>query len=238
VIRGVRGHAARISDSVVDSAFVSYYAALIELRKSIGQLSSHLANPSREVLTDSIDSLATRVPVFSLGGGTGVSREWAAAALSGGPALCRISPEYPSGPLREVGAESQAQLGLQLRSVQIKGIILLITLFFTMMSLYIYLSIDQRLQDASLDLLNDRQRLGEAVPVQTVIDQEKAVTRATGIANSLWICLTVMVWLLVPLFKPVKDADIDTQQIYKIHTLANWGQGATDSTALAVPGGK
>jgi len=98
-----------------------------------------------------------------------------------------------------------------------------------------------------------------------VIDQEKAAAGATSVVSSLWICLTVIVWLLVPLFKPVKDADIDTQQIYKIHTLANWGQGATeavtpvagsagagggsaagaarvtgsaDSATLAVPGGK
>jgi hypothetical protein len=103
-------------------------------------------------------------------------------------------------------------LGLQLRSVQIKGIILLVTLFFTMLSLYIYLSIDQRLQDAALDFLNDRKRLGEAVSEKMIIDQEKTVAGATSVVNSLWICLTVIVWLLVPLFKPVKDADIDTKQ--------------------------
>jgi hypothetical protein len=131
----------------------------------------------------------------------------------------------------KVGAESQAQLGLQLRSVQLKGIILLVTLFFTMLSLYIYLSIDQRLKSTALDFLNDRKRLGEAVPEQMLMDKEKAVAGATAVVNSLWICLTVIVWLLVPLFKPVKDADIDTKQIYKIHTFANFGQAAAAPAA-------
>ena len=258
---GGAGGAVGASDSVADSAFASYYTELIDLRKSIGQLSSHLANPSREVLTDSIDSLAGRVPVLALGGGgAGV------APLQHYRADLRYAEfirNILQGLSAKVAAESQAQLGLQLRSVQIKGIILLVTLFFTMLSLYIYLSIDQRLQGTTLDFLNERKRLGEAVPEKVIIDQEKAVAGATSVVSSLWICLTVIVWLLVPLFKPVKDADIDTQQIYKIHTLANWGQGATqavapgvgasagtttgsagaaagaaDSTALAVPGGK
>jgi hypothetical protein len=240
-------------DSVADSAFVSYCAALIDLRKSIGQLSSHLGNPSREVLTDSIDSMATRVPVLTLGGrGAGGGVGTGVASGSGPLQHYRADLRYTEflrGILQslsaKVAAESQAQLGLQLRSVQIKGIILLVTLFFTMLSLYIYLSIDQRLQDAALDFLNDRKRLGEAVSEKMIIDQEKTVAGATSVVNSLWICLTVIVWLLVPLFKPVKDADIDTKAIYKTHTLANWGQtgaqsagASADSASLALPGTK
>ena len=239
---GAAGGAVRASDSVADGAFVSYYAGLIDLRKSIGQLSSHLANPSREVLTDSIDSLAAQVPVLTLAGPVQHYR----ADLRYAEFIRNILQSLAA----KISAESQAQLGLQLRSVQIKGIILLVTLFFTMLSLYIYLTIDQRLQGTTLDFLNERKRLGEAVPEKMIIDQEKVVAGATSVVSSLWICLTVIVWLLVPLFKPVKDADIDTQQIYKIHTLANWGQGATqavagagggsaagvsDSTALAPP---
>ena len=214
---GGTGDAARASDSVADGAFVSYYAELIDLRKSIGQLSSHLANPSREVLTDSIDSLAGHVPVLTLAGPLQHYR----ADLRYAEFIRSILQSLAA----KISAESQAQLGLQLRSVQIKGIILLVTLFFTMLSLYIYLTIDQRLQGTTLDFLNERKRLGEAVPEKMIIDQEKVVAGATSVVSSLWICLTVIVWLLVPLFKPVKDADIDTQQIYKIHTLANWWQG-------------
>jgi hypothetical protein len=240
------GDAAAIRDTLVDGAFVSYYTALIDLRKNIGQLSSHLANPSREVLTDTIDSIATRVPVFPLNG-TGVGGGTVVASGSGlglGPlqhyrADLRYT-EFLRAILQslsaKVDAESQAQLGLQLRSVQIKGIILLVTLFFTMLSLYIYLSIDQRLQGTTLDFLNDRKRLGEAVPEQMIIDQEKTVAGATSVVNSLWICLTVIVWLLVPLFKPVKDADIDTKAIYKMHTLANWGQTAAQPAAAPATG--
>jgi len=69
-----------------------------------------------------------------------------------------------------------------------------------------------------------------------IIDQEKAVAGATSVVNSLWICLTVIVWLLVPLFKPVKDADIDTKAVYKTHTLANWGQTGTQSAAALAAG--
>jgi len=69
-----------------------------------------------------------------------------------------------------------------------------------------------------------------------IIDQEKAVAGATSVVNSLWICLTVIVWLLVPLFKPVKDADIDTKAVYKTHTLANWGQTGTQSGAALAAG--
>jgi hypothetical protein len=102
----------------------------------------------------------------------------------------------------------------------------LVTLFFTMLSLYIYLSINQRLESGMLDALNDRKRLGEEVAESALINQEKAVGGATAVTNSLWICLTVIVWLLVPLFKPVTDADIDTREIYRVHTLSNFMQAA------------
>jgi hypothetical protein len=255
------GDTAHTRDSAIDGAFTSYCAALIDLRKSIGRLSSELANPAREVLTDTIDSMAMRVPVLMLNGvgsanGTGAANGVGSANGTGVLVHYRADlreMEFLQSILQsvdtKVNAESQAQLGLQLRSVQIKGIILLVTLFFTMLSLYIYLSIDQRLESTTLDALNDRKRLGEDVAESALIDQEKAVAGATDITNSLWIGLTVIVWLLVPLFKPVTDADIDTREIYRMHTLNNFlsppgGGGTTapggggDSTAITAPGTK
>ena len=98
---------------------------------------------------------------------------------------------------KEVGAQSQAQLGLQLQAVQLKGMVLLMSLFFTLFSLFIYLSICKRLAQA-----------------KARADVREIIT----LSNNLWLYLTIIVWLLVPLFKPVKDADIDVKQTYKFHT--------------------
>jgi len=109
---GGTGDAVAIPDTLADGTFVGYYTALIDLRKNIGQLSSHLATPSREVLTDTIDSIATRVPVFALNGGALLHYR---ADLHYAEFLRTIL----QGLSAKVGSESQAQLGLQLRSVQI-----------------------------------------------------------------------------------------------------------------------
>jgi hypothetical protein len=102
---------------------------------------------------------------------------------------------------KEVDAQSQAQLGLQLQAVQLKGMVMLMSLFFTLFSLFIYLSICKRLAQAK---------------------PRADVREITTLSNNLWLYLTIIVWLLVPLFKPVKDADINVKQTYKFHT---WGSG-------------
>jgi hypothetical protein len=174
-----------------DPALVAYYQACADTGQSINQLFHQLRDTTVEVKERSIIFLAQHIPFWP--------------NYSPGHAMSTIDDlryiELLKSDLaelsKEVDAQSRAQLGLQLESVQLKGMVLLMSLFFTLFSLFIYLSICKRLAQA-----------------KARADVREIIT----LSNNLWLYLTIIVWLLVPLFKPVKDADIDVKQTYKFHT--------------------
>jgi hypothetical protein len=172
-------------------ALVNYYLALADTGQSINQLFHQLRDTTRDVGERRIAFLAQHIPAW--------------AAYSPGQPMTSIDDlrymellrNFLAELSKEVDVQSQGQLGLQLQAVQLKGMVLLMSLFFTLFSLFIYLSICKRLAQA-----------------KTRADVREIIT----LSNNLWLYLTIIVWLLAPLFKPVKDADIDVKQTYKFHT--------------------
>jgi hypothetical protein len=179
-----------------DSALVAYYQALVDSGQSINKLFRRLRDTSVDVGERSIIYSSQHIPFFP-----------------------NYAPNHPINSIddlhyiqllkndlaqlsKEVDTQSQAQLGLQLQGVQLKGMVLLISLFFTLFSLFVYLSICKRVLQ---------------------VKQSDDAREITALSNNLWLYLTIIVWLLVPLFKPVKDADIDVKQTYKTHTFGGYG---------------
>ena len=113
---------------------------------------------------------------------------------------------------KNVKEVAQTQLGLQLRSVQAKGMMLLLSLFFTILTLYIFLNTIKDIQNFRLNELGDANKSAEI---------EESVSKAGQLTGIFWIFLTVTAWLLIPIFKMVKDEDIDIKSPYKSVTFAN-----------------
>lgn len=99
---------------------------------------------------------------------------------------------------------SKSELGIQLRAVQTKGMLMLISLFLTLLSLYIFIKIVNKTQAICIKEDGDKSNLEES---------GKA-------ANSLWLMITITAWLLVPIFKPVKDEEINLSSPYKNPTFS------------------
>jgi hypothetical protein len=93
-------------------------------------------------------------------------------------------------------------LGIQLRSVQAKGMLMLMSVFFTSLSLYLYVSLISRVQQ-----------------LQKKPDEEEIFT-STFVSNRLWLFLTVIAWLLIPIFKPIIDDNINVNAPFLSTTVA------------------
>jgi hypothetical protein len=176
-----------------DRALVAYYLALADTGQSINQLFHQLRDTTRDVEEQRITFYAQHIPAWA--DYSPVQPMTTIDDLR----YIELLRSFLAELSKEVDAQSQAQLGLQLQAVQLKGMVLLMSLFFTLFSLFIYLSICKRLAQA-----------------KARADVKDIIT----LSNNLWLYLTIIVWLLAPLFKPVKDADIDVRQTYKFHTWA------------------
>jgi hypothetical protein len=174
-----------------DTALVAYYVALADTGQSINQLFHELRDTTLDVGERRIAFFAQHIPAWAdYSPGHPMTTTDDLRYIE----LLRIFLAELS---KEVDVQSQGQLGLQLQAVQLKGMVLLMSLFFTLFSLFIYLSICKRLAQA-----------------KARADVREIIT----LSNNLWLYLTIIVWLLAPLFKPVKDADINVKQTYKFHT--------------------
>jgi hypothetical protein len=99
---------------------------------------------------------------------------------------------------------SKSEMGIQLRAVQTKGMLMLISLFLTLLSLYVFLKIVNKTQ-----------------VIFAKEDGDKSNQEESGkAANSLWLLITITVWLLVPIFKPVKNEEINLSSPYKSPTFS------------------
>lgn len=178
-----------------DSSLIAYDKALAATGQSISQLFHRLRDTTTEVGERFIISISQHIPYY-LNYSTGNSLHTIDDLQ-----YILLLENYLAELSKQAGAQSQAQLGLQLQAMQLKGMVLLLSLFFTLFSLFVYLSICRRLLQAK---------------------QSDDAKEVSTLSNNLWLYLTVIVWLLVPLFKPVKDADIDVKQTYKAHTMGNF----------------
>jgi hypothetical protein len=129
---------------------------------------------------------------------------------------------------------AQSQLGYQLRSVQAKGMMLLLSLFFTILALYIFLRMNQDIRSVQLQGMEFEKRLGEKTDEKKLSEMEASVADASKLSGTLWMFLTITAWLLIPIFKMVKDEEIDIRSPYKAVTFSN----AENDVTSAVTGSK
>ncbi len=124
-----------------------------------------------------------------------------------------------SGTSRKLEKATQSLLGIQLRSVQAKGLLLLISLFFTVLSLHLYVRLINNIQILQLAERKEQALTEMPNPFLDAAREEDAETSGR-ISTNLWVFLTITAWLLIPIFKPVVDAEIDVKAPFVTATAA------------------
>ncbi|HEX9504175.1 MAG TPA: hypothetical protein VF974_07740 [Patescibacteria group bacterium] len=199
---------------VPDDRLKQYAETLCTIHSGMDLLDKKLKDRRNEVVDDSIKLLASQVPTFR---DVSAPADTSKNPLNYGKLLGNLL----NGLAREADKQSRIQLGLQLRSVQAKGLILLISLLFIVASLYIFLNICQRLQNEKVKEFKDKTTVGDPFVKEFLVAAEDSKKEISDLSGGLWLYLSIIVWLLVPLFKPVKDADINTKQVFYNNTLAD-----------------
>jgi len=143
------------------------------------------------------------------------------ALNKGDETFVRLLRTYLSAASDKITKVSKATLGRQLRSVQAKGMIMLISLFFTLLALYIFLKVINRIQLLGQEIFNKKNiRQDVWSDNKNQDDLEHEIADSGTALNSLWLFITITAWLLLPIFKPVIDEDINLNSPYKAFTVA------------------
>jgi hypothetical protein len=118
---------------------------------------------------------------------------------------------------REINYTAQKSLGMQLRDTQTKLVIIFSGIFCSMLAIYILLRIDNLLKEDALARMNERKRttvwrntMAEKKFEKDVISADRNAVLSRDMAGKAWLFITLLVWLLIPLFKVVEDEKINT----------------------------
>jgi hypothetical protein len=138
---------------------------------------------------------------------------------------------------KQIDNTARERLGKQLRDTQTKGMFLLMGLFIALLALHIFLKINERTLRRSLDNIREEKRLllayrsrltDDSAVERTLIGMEKRVAESGGLTANSWLYITLVVWLLIPFFKPVEDDKIDTDAPFKMLTASGASGGLWD----------
>lgn len=119
--------------------------------------------------------------------------------------------------------KAQRGLGKRLRDNQLKITYLLLNVFLILISLYVFLKADLLIKEHQYE---GTKRLFELYPnafefKTEALGKEDKKNNSMRISGDIWLYITIAVWLLVPLFKPIEDAKIDTTAPFKMLTFGN-----------------
>jgi hypothetical protein len=109
--------------------------------------------------------------------------------------------------------------------------LLLVSLFFTLLALYIFIRIINRIQALEFDT-GQKKRQEDTSLKDPGLEEEIKQSEKTG--SDLWLMITVTAWLLLPIFKPVDDERINLYEPYKTLTLGS-GEGGIPPALTATP---
>jgi hypothetical protein len=124
---------------------------------------------------------------------------------------------------------TKKEIGNQLRYTQLIGTPVLVGLFFSLLSLYIFLKMNSRLTDKELTQQKMMKRrltaTGSHNPERENLDivKEQEAEESSGLTNNTWLLITIVVWLLVGFFKPIDDDKIDLADPFKTLTFSDPG---------------
>lgn len=128
------------------------------------------------------------------------------------------------------------QLGDLLRDVQATGMFLLLIVSLTLLSLYVFLkttavSIAWELEtDQLTKRIQEYIHPDEQRKLENEIESvrlEKQLTETGSLTANGWTFLSLVIWLLIPFFKPVEDEKIDLNSPYKSLTFSGNGSEIT-----------
>jgi len=100
-------------------------------------------------------------------------------------------------------------------------------LFFTLLALYIFIKIINKVQTLELEQIKKQLKVGYAPAGNELQEEfETNVAESGKAGNALWLMLTATAWLLVPIFKIVKDEEINLGSPYKTPTFSGSSAGS------------
>lgn len=191
------------SDSLqlVNPSLSIYKNRLRILDKAVDSLLDTTQIKRKLITSDSIYKLADSgiipLPHISFGG---------KIATKGDLGFIELLKKYLISTSTKITDVSKLELGIQIRSVQAKGMLLLISLFFSLMALFIFFKIINRVHLLELGLS----------PTDKMLQDD--YSESGKALSSVWLIITVTAWLLLPIFKLVEDADINLDEPYKSPT--------------------
>jgi hypothetical protein len=118
--------------------------------------------------------------------------------------------------------KTRHELGRQLRNDQLPTTYLLMNLFLLITSLLVFLRMDLMIRDFECQDPRRQLELEPDNPGLKVALANKVEKRADALklSQALWLYITISVWLLIPLFKPVQDDKIDLDAPFRMLTLS------------------
>jgi len=135
---------------------------------------------------------------------------------------------------------AQKIIGRQLRDSQLKITYLLLNVLLILISLIIFLQIDSLIKQYECI---EPSRLAKLHPQkteyqETLYQMEVKRNSSLKLSNEIWLYLTISMWLIIPLFKPVEDDKIDTKAPFKMLTLSGpdpmWREARIDNNEFRI----
>jgi hypothetical protein len=129
--------------------------------------------------------------------------------------------------VEDFNRDIREEVGDQLRYTQLIGTPVLLGLFLSLLSIYIFLKMNSRLTQKELDALTQARRrltaIGSVSPDRenTGITKEEETDEAKELCGNIWLFITIVVWLLAAFFKPIDDDKIDLADPFKTLTFSD-----------------
>jgi len=116
----------------------------------------------------------------------------------------------------------QKIIGQLLRDHQLKLTYLFLNIFIILISLYVFLRVDFLIKEYGWEEADRQSKLyPNALEFkETFFKAEDTRRNSVKLSTDIWLYITLAIWLLVPLFKPIEDDKIDPKAPFKMLTLS------------------
>ncbi len=123
----------------------------------------------------------------------------------------------------EIQSLAQKFFGPHLRNIQSWGVPFFLFLLMIMLSLHQYLKLNLEIANWQYKALQFAKKKNQNVPEELIALKEKTVQELQEPSKNLWLIITIGIWLLIPLIKPIADSDINIESPFKGFTLFQKG---------------
>jgi len=124
---------------------------------------------------------------------------------------------------KEIQTLAQKFFGPHLRNIQSWGVPFFLFLLMIMLSLHQYLKLNLEIANWQYKALEFAKKKNQNIPEELIASKEKTVLELQEPSKNLWLIITIGIWLLIPLIKPIADTDINIESPFKGFTLFQKG---------------